>query len=85
MHASQFIISIYSCPVQVRVYELDQLSMKFERHFDAEIVDFQANQSYFAGAQCSLMPQPAQIGQQAGSFGSDWGLLGAADPVRGLQ
>ena len=27
--------------VQVRVYELGQLSLKFERHFDAEIVDFQ--------------------------------------------
>lgn len=31
-----------SCATQVRVYELGQLSMKFERHFDAEIVDFQA-------------------------------------------
>lgn len=28
--------------MQVRVYELSQLSLKFERHFDAEIVDFQA-------------------------------------------
>ena len=27
--------------VQVRVYELGQLSLKFERHFDAEIIDFQ--------------------------------------------
>ncbi|KAL0043459.1 hypothetical protein WJX79_005231 [Trebouxia sp. C0005] len=26
---------------RLRVYELSQLSMKFERHFDAEIVDFQ--------------------------------------------
>ena len=27
---------------RVRVYELGQLSLKFERHFDAEVVDFQA-------------------------------------------
>lgn len=27
--------------MQVRVYELGQLALKFERHFDAEIVDFQ--------------------------------------------
>ena len=27
--------------MQVRVYELGQLSLKFERHFDAEIIDFQ--------------------------------------------
>ncbi len=26
---------------RVRVYELSQLSLKFERHFDAEVVDFQ--------------------------------------------
>ena len=31
--------------VQVRVYELGQLSLKFERHFDAEIVDFQVPSS----------------------------------------
>ena len=29
------------CCVQVRVYELGQLGMKFERHLDAEVVDFQ--------------------------------------------
>ena len=29
--------------VQVRVYELGQLSLKFERHFDAEIIDFQVS------------------------------------------
>lgn len=30
------------CPcVQVRVFELGQLGMKFERHLDAEVVDFQ--------------------------------------------
>ena len=28
--------------LQIRVFELSQLSLKFERHFDAEIVDFQA-------------------------------------------
>ena len=33
-------LSLCLC-VQVRVYELGQLSLKFERHFDAEIVDFQ--------------------------------------------
>ena len=26
---------------QVRVFELGQLGMKFERHLDAEVVDFQ--------------------------------------------
>jgi hypothetical protein len=29
------------CCAQVRVYELGQLGMKFERHLDAEVVDFQ--------------------------------------------
>lgn len=33
--------SKYFCALQVRVYDLTQLSMKFERHLDAEIVDFQ--------------------------------------------
>ncbi|CAK0744566.1 hypothetical protein CVIRNUC_001558 [Coccomyxa viridis] len=28
-------------PPRVRVYELGQMSLKFERHFDAEIIDFQ--------------------------------------------
>ncbi|KAF4374454.1 hypothetical protein F8388_016005 [Cannabis sativa] len=28
-------------PPQVKVYELSQLSMKFERHLDSEIIDFQ--------------------------------------------
>lgn len=28
--------------LQVRVFELSQLSLKFERHFDAEIVEYQA-------------------------------------------
>lgn len=27
--------------MQVRVYELGQLGMKFERHLDSEVVDFQ--------------------------------------------
>ena len=31
--------------VQVRIYELGQLSLKVERHFDAEIVDFQVSPS----------------------------------------
>lgn len=30
---------------QVRIYELGQLSLKVERHFDAEIVDFQVSPS----------------------------------------
>jgi ribosome biogenesis protein ENP2 len=30
-------------PPQVRVYEFSQLSMKFERHLDSEIVDFQVS------------------------------------------
>ena len=29
------------CWAQVRVYELGQLGMKFERHLDSEVVDFQ--------------------------------------------
>ena len=32
-------VGIY--PPQVKVYELSQLSMKFERHLDSEIIDFQ--------------------------------------------
>lgn len=31
--------------VQVRVYELGQLGMKFERHLDSEVVDFQVSTS----------------------------------------
>lgn len=31
--------------MQVRVYELGQLSLKFERHFDADIIDFQVQSS----------------------------------------
>ena len=34
--------SILYC-AQVRVYELGQLGMKFERHLDAEVVDFQVS------------------------------------------
>lgn len=40
-----FLASCFPCLqvglVQVRVFELGQLSLKFERHLDAEIVDFQ--------------------------------------------
>lgn len=39
--------------MQVRVYELGQLSMKFERHFDAEIVDLQAWHLPSPSAVCS--------------------------------
>ena len=37
----QFLIATGTHAPRMRVYELSQLSMKFERHFDAEIVDFQ--------------------------------------------
>jgi hypothetical protein len=30
--------------VQVKVYDLANFSMKFERHLDAEIVDFQVSE-----------------------------------------
>ena len=34
-----------SC-LQVRCFELSQLSMKFERHLDSEIVDFEVITTY---------------------------------------
>lgn len=37
----QFLFATGIHAPRLRVYELGQLSMKFERHFDAEIVDFQ--------------------------------------------
>ena len=37
----QFLFATGTHAPRVRVYELSQLSMKFERHFDAEVVDFQ--------------------------------------------
>ena len=39
---------------RVRVYELSQLSLKFERHFDAEVVDFQVRrQPSCPGSACT--------------------------------
>jgi hypothetical protein len=32
---------LFGMLTQVKVYDLAQLSLKFERHLDAEIVDFQ--------------------------------------------
>ena len=32
---------------QMRVYDLDQMTLKFERHSDAENVDFQVNSNHF--------------------------------------
>eukprot|EP00850_Spirogloea_muscicola_P014821 SM000109S14135 [mRNA] locus=s109:19278:23306:- [translate_table: standard] len=40
-----FLVASGVYPPQVRVYELSQLSLKFERHLDAEIIDFQARLS----------------------------------------
>lgn len=34
-------------PPQVKVYELRELSLKFERHLDSEIIDFQVSLSLF--------------------------------------
>ena len=39
----QFLIATGTHAPRMRVYELSQLSMKFERHFDAEIIDFQVS------------------------------------------
>ncbi|XP_021894546.1 nucleolar protein 10-like [Carica papaya] len=37
----EFLIASGIYPPQVKVYELRELSLKFERHLDSEIVDFQ--------------------------------------------
>ncbi|KMT15164.1 hypothetical protein BVRB_3g062780 [Beta vulgaris subsp. vulgaris] len=37
----EFLIASGTYPPQVKVYELRELSLKFERHLDSEIVDFQ--------------------------------------------
>ncbi|PON38647.1 Guanine nucleotide-binding protein, beta subunit [Parasponia andersonii] len=37
----EYLIASGIYPPQVKVYELSQLSMKFERHLDSEIIDFQ--------------------------------------------
>lgn len=38
----RFLFATGTYPPQIKVYELSQLSMKFERHLDAQIVQFQA-------------------------------------------
>ncbi|KAJ8423192.1 hypothetical protein Cgig2_023383 [Carnegiea gigantea] len=40
----EFLIASGIYPPQVKVYELRELSLKFERHLDSEIIDFQATQ-----------------------------------------
>lgn len=46
---------------QVRVYDLSQLSMKFERHLDAEVVDFQilgedyAKAAFLCADRCEIL------------------------------
>ena len=35
-------------PPRLRCYELSELSMKFERHFDSEVVDFQVRVVVFS-------------------------------------
>lgn len=45
LHASssRFSFDRYPCvmPVQLKVYDLANLALKFDRHLDAEVVDFQ--------------------------------------------
>ena len=36
----EFLVATGVYPPQVKVYELSQLGMKFERHIDAEVVTF---------------------------------------------
>ena len=40
--------------LQVRVYELSQLALKFERHLDAEIVDCQVGRPHILLAQAAV-------------------------------
>lgn len=35
---------------RVAVYDVEQLALKFDRHFDSEIVDFQVQAAYFCRA-----------------------------------
>ena len=35
-------------PPQVRVYEVSELSLKFERHLTSEIIDFQVRFEFFS-------------------------------------
>lgn len=37
----RYVVATGTHPPRVRCYELSELSMKFERHFDTEIVDFE--------------------------------------------
>lgn len=39
-------------PPQVRVYEVSELSLKFERHLTSEIIDFQVWFEFFLGSFC---------------------------------
>lgn len=39
----RFLFATGTYPPQIKVYELGQLSMKFERHLDSQIVQFQAS------------------------------------------
>lgn len=42
--------------VQVRVFELSQLSLKFERHLDSQIVEFQVGCSYLKTHSSQCLP-----------------------------
>ncbi|KAI5583666.1 hypothetical protein BDE02_06G030300 [Populus trichocarpa] len=37
----EFLIASGIYPPQIKVYELREFALKFERHFDSEIIDFQ--------------------------------------------
>ena len=43
----EFLIASGIYPPQVKVYELRELSLKFERHLDSEIIDFQVSPCLF--------------------------------------
>ena len=70
---------------RVRVYELSQLSLKFERHFDAEVVDFQVRmQSGCPNLACISKQSPSLVDGGAPTV-SDALTVHTSDPGRQLR
>eukprot|EP00887_Chlorella_sp_A99_P002039 scaffold18.g2039.t1 len=81
----QYIFASGYHPPQVRCYDVSQLSMKFDRHLDAEVVDFQLlsddySKAAFLCADRSISFHARRGG--AGGAGGQGGLFGSYYKVR---
>ncbi|KAK9820064.1 hypothetical protein WJX72_005625 [[Myrmecia] bisecta] len=64
----QFLFATGIHPPKVKVYELSQLSMKFERHLDAEIVDFEILSEDYAKVAFICMDRSVHFHAKFGSY-----------------